>query len=68
MLSFNARDNLHLSNGTARANDMNATDFSIRSGRREDAAVLAELVNYAGEGLPLYLWEKMAGAGGDAWS
>lgn len=40
---------------------MNAMDFSIRSGRREDAAVLAELVNYAGEGLPLYLWGKMAG-------
>jgi GNAT superfamily N-acetyltransferase len=25
--------------------------------------VLAELVNYAGEGLPLYLWGKMAGPG-----
>jgi len=48
--------------------DMNAMDFSIRSGRREDAAVLAELVNYAGEGLPLYLWGKMAGDGRDAWS
>ena len=32
-----------------------------------DAAVLAELVNYAGEGMPLYLWEKMAGPGETAW-
>jgi ribosomal protein S18 acetylase RimI-like enzyme len=43
-------------------------NFSIRPGRREDAAVLAELVNYAGEGLPLYLWGKMAGVDRDAWS
>jgi ribosomal protein S18 acetylase RimI-like enzyme len=32
-----------------------------------DAPLLAELVNYAGEGLPLYLWSKMAAAGEDAW-
>ncbi len=47
---------------------MTAMDFLVRSGRREDATVLAELVNYAGEGLPLYLWGKMAGEGADAWS
>jgi hypothetical protein len=35
----------------------------FRPARIEDAAVLAELVNYAGEGLPLYLWGKMAGPG-----
>ena len=29
----------------------------------DDAELLAELVNYAGEGLPLYLWEQMAEAG-----
>jgi ribosomal protein S18 acetylase RimI-like enzyme len=46
---------------------MTATDFLVRSGRREDAAVLAVLVNHAGEGLPLYLWGKMAGDGRDAW-
>lgn len=28
-----------------------------------DAPILAELVNYAGEGLPLYLWGKMAEPG-----
>ena len=33
----------------------------------EDAPILAELVNYAGEGLPLYLWAKMAAAGETAW-
>jgi ribosomal protein S18 acetylase RimI-like enzyme len=29
--------------------------------------VLAELINFAGEGLPLYLWRQMAGAGEDPW-
>jgi ribosomal protein S18 acetylase RimI-like enzyme len=39
----------------------------FRRARIEDAPLLAELVNYAGEGLPLYLWGKMAAAGEDAW-
>ncbi len=39
----------------------------LRPARIEDAAVLAELVNYAGEGLPLYLWGKLAGPGQSAW-
>lgn len=33
----------------------------------EDAALLAELVNAAGEGLPLYLWGTLAEAGESAW-
>jgi hypothetical protein len=33
----------------------------------DDAPVLAELVNYAGEGMPLYLWGKMAQPGETAW-
>ena len=33
----------------------------------EDAPALADLVNHAGEGLPLYLWGKMAGEGETAW-
>jgi ribosomal protein S18 acetylase RimI-like enzyme len=33
----------------------------------DDAEVLAELVNYAGEGLPFYLWTTLAAAGEDAW-
>jgi hypothetical protein len=36
---------------------------AFRPGRTEDAAVLAESVNYAGEGMPLYLWGKLASAG-----
>jgi len=33
----------------------------------DDATVLAELVNYAGEGMPLYLWGQMAEPGEAAW-
>ncbi|MGI9403899.1 MAG: GNAT family N-acetyltransferase [Hyphomicrobium sp.] len=33
----------------------------------DDAPVLAELVNYAGEGLPLYLWGTLAEPSEDAW-
>ena len=33
----------------------------------EDADVLAELVNYAGEGLPLHLWSALAEPGEDVW-
>jgi L-amino acid N-acyltransferase YncA len=32
-----------------------------------DASILAQLVNDAGEGLPLYLWGKMAAPGETAW-
>jgi ribosomal protein S18 acetylase RimI-like enzyme len=40
----------------------------LRPATPNDAAALAELVNMAGEGLPLYLWGKMAEAGEDAWA
>ena len=43
----------------------NTTAF--RPGRIDDAAVLAELANYAGEGMPLYLWGKLASPGETAW-
>ena len=33
----------------------------------EDAPILAELVNHAGDGLPLHLWSKMASPGESAW-
>jgi len=39
----------------------------LRPRRIEDAPVLVELVNHAGEGLPLYLWEQMAAPGQSAW-
>jgi hypothetical protein len=32
-----------------------------------DAPSLAELVNFAGEGVPYYLWERMAKEGESAW-
>jgi ribosomal protein S18 acetylase RimI-like enzyme len=35
----------------------------LRPARIDEADVLAELVDYAGEGLPSYLWGKMAGPG-----
>lgn len=41
--------------------------MKLRPAIKADAAVLAELVNYAGEGMPLYLWGKMAAADEDAW-
>ena len=39
----------------------------FRPATKGDAQALAELVNIAGEGLPLYLWDKMAEAGESAW-
>lgn len=39
----------------------------LRPGAISDAPILAELVNYAGEGMPLYLWGKMAEQGESAW-
>jgi ribosomal protein S18 acetylase RimI-like enzyme len=39
----------------------------FRSALIEDAGVLAVLVNYAGEGLPVYLWSTLAEPGQDVW-
>lgn len=39
----------------------------FRHGRIEDATLLSQLVNYAGEGLPLYYWGKLANSEADAW-
>jgi len=33
----------------------------------DDAVAMAELVNMAGEGLPLYLWSQLASVGQSAW-
>ena len=43
-------------------------DFRIRDATSSDAGPLAQLVNFAGEGLPLYLWEGMAGPGETGWN
>ena len=39
----------------------------LRRAAITDAAVLAELINYAGEGLPLHLWSALAEPGQDVW-
>ena len=40
---------------------------TLRPGEIEDARLLAKLVNYAGEGFPLYLWERLAKEGQTGW-
>jgi ribosomal protein S18 acetylase RimI-like enzyme len=42
-------------------------DIRIRPATKDDRRELAELINFAGEGLPLYLWERMAEEGETAW-
>jgi ribosomal protein S18 acetylase RimI-like enzyme len=41
--------------------------MGYRQATPDDAAAMAELVNIAGEGLPLYLWTKMAVQGQSPW-
>jgi ribosomal protein S18 acetylase RimI-like enzyme len=43
-------------------------EHAIRPATMHDADALAELVNFAGEGLPLYLWTRMAKEGEDPWA
>lgn len=40
---------------------------SMRPATPSDAEALAELINFAGEGMPVYLWERMAAPGETAW-
>ena len=42
-------------------------ELPFRRATPDDAPALAELINFAGEGLPLYLWGKMAEPGESAW-
>jgi ribosomal protein S18 acetylase RimI-like enzyme len=46
---------------------MTPSNISLRPGQIEDVALLAEIVYFAGEGLPLYLWSKLAGPDETAW-
>jgi ribosomal protein S18 acetylase RimI-like enzyme len=39
----------------------------LRLAREVDAAELAELVNFAGEGLPLHVWKGLVGEGQNPW-
>ena len=41
--------------------------MTIREAHKSDAAELAKLIDYAGEGLPFYLWRQMAAPGEDPW-
>ncbi len=40
----------------------------MRLATAADGAALAELVNFAGEGLPLYLWNRLSEPGQDPWA
>lgn len=40
----------------------------LRLATPRDAAALADLVNFAGHGLPLYLWQALAQPGQDPWT
>jgi ribosomal protein S18 acetylase RimI-like enzyme len=42
-------------------------DAPFRRATLADTVVLSELVQFASEGLALYLWTKLAGPGGDPW-
>jgi len=42
-------------------------NFEYRQAEHKDADDLARFINIAGEGLPHYLWDRMAEAGEDAW-
>ncbi len=42
-------------------------DGPYRNATKNDAYELAELVNIAGEGMPVYLWARMLEPGEDAW-
>lgn len=46
---------------------MDDRKIRTRQATPADADALAELINFAGEGLPLYLWARMAEAGESAW-
>ena len=46
---------------------MIALDSPFRLAHEDDAHALADLVNFAGEGLPLHLWTGLAKDGEDPW-
>ena len=46
---------------------MKPIETPYRRASQDDALELAELINMAGEGIPLYLWEGMAEAGETVW-
>jgi hypothetical protein len=53
--------------GLRSAGRMIRLEAPFRYATAQDATALAQLVNCAGEGLPLYLWGNMAEPGESAW-
>ncbi|TDQ83182.1 acetyltransferase (GNAT) family protein [Dongia mobilis] len=52
---------------TSRTRPNSATGaIQLRPARPEDAEAIAHLTNLAGDGLPMALWQSLAGTGGDA--
>ena len=51
------------------SNDQPSGEFRppLRRARKSDAREMAELINYAGEGLPLYLWSSLTDESKSAW-
>lgn len=46
---------------------MTGNPIQLRPAETDDARALTELINLAGEGLPVYLWTNLAEPGQDAW-
>ncbi len=46
---------------------MTSHEHTIRKATPDDATELAELINFAGEGMPVYLWSKRAEPGQSPW-
>lgn len=46
---------------------MPQSSIKLRPAIPEDAGALAELINFAGDGLPLYLWTSLTESGEDPW-
>jgi len=42
-------------------------NIRLRDATKSDAEILTALINFAGEGLPVYLWSRMAGPGQSPW-
>jgi ribosomal protein S18 acetylase RimI-like enzyme len=64
---WNARDRSRPADPKGALDGMIRLEAPFRHATPNDAAALAELVNLAGEGLPLYLWTNMAQPGESPW-
>jgi ribosomal protein S18 acetylase RimI-like enzyme len=67
MRDLPARQDRETTSGCGVESKMIQLQPPFRQATVDDAFALAELVNFAGEGLPFYLWAGMAEAGESAW-